>query len=69
MDLVLHYEPHLVRLPGVEDDAEVRARIVDLTAGQILNKGAPNNQDGDGDHSQTACGPPWWSTVVSWATC
>ena len=49
VDLVLHYEPHLVRLPGVEDDAEVRARIVDLTAGQILNKGAPNNQDGDGD--------------------
>ena len=39
-----------MRLPGVEDDAEVRARIVDLTArAASFNKGAPNNQDGDGD--------------------
>jgi len=48
-EIVLGYAPHLVRLPGAGDDPAVRARVVDLTAGQILNKGAPNNQDGNGD--------------------
>jgi hypothetical protein len=47
--LLLDYPPARVRLPGVADDAAVRARITDLTAGALLSKGAPNNQDGDGD--------------------
>lgn len=48
--LLLDYVPARVRLPGVADGAEVRARVSDLTAGALLSKGAPNNQDSDGDH-------------------
>ena len=48
-DLVLDYDPHLVRLPGAGDDAAVLTRVVDLTAGHVLNKGAPNNQDSNAD--------------------
>jgi hypothetical protein len=47
--LVLDYPPERVRLPGVDDDAEVRARVADLTAGALLGKGGPNNQDSDAD--------------------
>lgn len=47
--LVLAYDPALVRLDGVGDDAAVRAAVTDLTGGALLNKGAPNNQDHDGD--------------------
>ncbi len=47
--LRLAYPPHRVRLPGVGDDPAVRERITDLTGGALLGKGAPNNQDGDGD--------------------
>jgi hypothetical protein len=47
-DLVLDYDPHLVRLPGAGDDPGVSTRVVDLT-GHLLNKGAPNNQDTNAD--------------------
>lgn len=47
--LVLEYDPKRVRLDGVGDDAAVRAAVTDLTGGALVNKGAPNNQDHDGD--------------------
>ena len=47
--LVLDYPPDRVRLPGVDDDADVRARVADLTGGALFGKGAPNNQDSDAD--------------------
>ncbi len=49
--LVLDYPPHQVRLPGVDDDAAVKARVADLTGQppKLLAKGAPNNQDGNAD--------------------
>jgi hypothetical protein len=50
VSLVLDYPPARVRLPGVADDAAVRARVTDLTGGALLGKGAPNNQDSDADH-------------------
>jgi hypothetical protein len=34
------YVPDLVRLPGAGDDASVRARVTDLTAGAIFSKGS-----------------------------
>jgi hypothetical protein len=48
-ELRLAYLPDRVRLPGVQDDAAVRARVEDLTGGELFGKGSPNNQDGDGD--------------------
>ena len=47
--LVLDYDPTRVRLDGIGDDAAVRAAVTDLTGGALVNKGAPNNQDHDGD--------------------
>jgi hypothetical protein len=47
--LVLDYPPARVRLPGVADDPAVRARVTDVTAGALLGKGAPNNQDSNAD--------------------
>ncbi len=49
VELRLAYLPDRVRLPGVQDEAAVRARVEDLTGGELFGKGAPNNQDGDGD--------------------
>ncbi len=47
-DLILEYDPHLIRLPGVEE-AAVLPRVADLTAGKLASKGAPNSEDADGD--------------------
>ncbi len=47
MDLV--YLPDRVRLPGAGGDAAVTTRVSDLTGGELLAKGSPNNQDGDAD--------------------
>jgi hypothetical protein len=47
--VVLDYAPHLVRLPAAGGDPAVRARVADLTGGALLDKGTPNNQDGNAD--------------------
>ncbi|MCC6764570.1 MAG: hypothetical protein IT293_07895 [Deltaproteobacteria bacterium] len=46
---VLDYDPERVRLDGAGDDPAVRAAVTDLTGGALLGRGAPNNQDHDGD--------------------
>lgn len=48
-NMTLDYDPDRVRLDGAADDAAVRAAVTDLTAGALLGKGQPNNQDTDGD--------------------
>lgn len=49
--LLVDYDPERVRMNGVGDDAAVRAAVADLTAGALLSKGSPNNQDVDGDRT------------------
>jgi hypothetical protein len=48
-NMTLDYDPERVRLDGAADDSAVRAAVTDLTAGALLGKGQPNNQDTDGD--------------------
>ncbi len=47
--LLLDYPPQLVRLPSLGGGTDVRARVTDLTSGGLFDKGAPNNQDSNGD--------------------
>ncbi|MCC6848371.1 MAG: hypothetical protein IT294_07715 [Deltaproteobacteria bacterium] len=47
--VTLDYDPERVRLDGAGDDPAVRAAVTDLTGGALLGRGAPNNQDRDGD--------------------
>jgi hypothetical protein len=48
-NMTLDYDSERVRLDGASDDPAVRAAVTDLTAGALLGKGQPNNQDTDGD--------------------
>ena len=47
--LLLDYPPAEVRLPSLGGGTDVRARVTDLTAGGLFDKGAPNNQDSNND--------------------
>ncbi len=48
-NMVLAYDPAQLRMDGAGDDPAVRDAVTDLTAGALLGKGLPNNQDSDGD--------------------
>jgi len=48
--LVLDYPPDRVRLPSIGGDADVRARVTDLTGSKLFDKGEPNNQDSNSDN-------------------
>lgn len=48
-NMTLDYDSERLRLDGAADDDSVRAAVTDLTAGALLGKGQPNNQDTDAD--------------------
>lgn len=48
-NMVLAYDPETLRMDGGGDAQAVRDAVTDLTAGALLGKGLPNNQDSDGD--------------------
>lgn len=48
--LLLDYPPDRVRLPSIGGGTDVRARVTDLTSGNLFDKGEPNNQDSNSDH-------------------
>src|SRR5262249_33246803 len=48
--LLLDSPPAQARVPSIGGGSDVRARVTDLTGGNLFDKGEPNNQDSNADN-------------------